>query len=117
MPAWNKDLDPASNVGRIWGVLHEPYIVSLTGRRITMAQFCNNLELDRKKPVWDETGLNGKYYIGFRYAREEVPPDIEVNAPQLNIALQEDLGLRLEKRTGAVQELVIDHNETAPTQN
>jgi uncharacterized protein (TIGR03435 family) len=118
MPAWNKDIpDLSANDGRIWGILREPYVVSLTARRITMAQLCGDLELDRKKPVWDETGLNGKYCVALRYAVEETPSEIEVNAPPLNTALQMELGLKLEKRSGTVQVLVIDHNETAPAEN
>jgi len=117
MPNWNKDLAPAGDDGRIWGILHEPYVVSLTGRRITMSQFCSDLELDRKKPVWDETGLKGKYYIAFRYSVENAPLDVEVSAPLLDAALQENLGLKIEKRSGTVQVLVIDHIEKVPTGN
>ncbi len=117
MPDWNGGLDRAGDDGRIWGIIRDPYVVSLTGRRVTMSQFCSDLELDRKKPVWDETGLKGKYYIAFRYSMENVPLDVEVAAPRLDAALQENLGLKLEKRSGTVQVLVIDHIEKVPTAN
>jgi len=117
MPDWNKDLDPAGSDGQVWGILREAYIVSLTGRRISMAQLCENLERSLGTTVWDQTGLKGNYYIAFRYAMDEVPMDVDVDAPPLNAALQENLGLKIEKRKGPVQVVVIDHIERTPTEN
>ncbi|HUP04924.1 MAG TPA: TIGR03435 family protein [Bryobacteraceae bacterium] len=117
MPDWNQDLDPASNDGRIWGVAREAYVVSMTGRRISMAQLCDRLEGSQHAIFWGRTGLNGKYYIAFRYANPSAPPDQEVDAPPLNAALQESLGLKIEKSRGPAQVLVIDHMEKTPTEN
>jgi uncharacterized protein (TIGR03435 family) len=59
--------------------------------------------------------MKGNYYIAFRYAREDAPMDAD--APPLNAALQESLGLKIEKRKGPAEMLVIDHIEKEPTEN
>jgi uncharacterized protein (TIGR03435 family) len=115
MPESEKGSNPVTAEGAIWGHLAEPNIVSLTGRRITMMQFCGYLETDLDKPVWDETGLRDKYYIAFRFATENAP--IDVDAPPLNNALQQSLGLKLEKRKGPASAVVIDHIESVPSAN
>ena len=65
-----------------------------------MAQLCANLERSLGKVVWDETGLKGNYYVSFRYALDDVPADVSVDAPPLNAALLENLGLQITKRKG-----------------
>jgi uncharacterized protein (TIGR03435 family) len=59
-------------------------------------------ELDR--PVVDETGLTGNYEwsIKYRGARQEI------DAPLLEDAVRQNLGLRLVPKTGAYEVLVID---------
>jgi uncharacterized protein (TIGR03435 family) len=64
--------------------------------------------------VTDGTGLSGKYYLGFEFAQEKHPPDVDL--PTIFPALQ-DLGLKLERRKGPVEVLVADHVEKAPTEN
>ena len=63
-------------------------------------------------PVVDRTGLTGTYDLNVLY----VPDDRRLNAetesgPSLAAALQEELGLKLEKGKGPVEVLVIDHLE------
>jgi uncharacterized protein (TIGR03435 family) len=70
-----------------------------------------------QSPVTDHTGLTGKYDLDVLYLPEgrkleaDAPP-----APLLVDAVQESLGLKLEKVKGPVDVLVIDHLEK-PSQN
>ena len=82
-----------------------------------MDQLRESLERSRQSMVWDETGLKGKYFIAFRYAAPNAPVDADVDAPPLDAALQENLGLKLEKRKGPVQFVVIDRMEKTPIEN
>ena len=74
--------------------------------------------LDR--PVFDETGLKGKYNFSLAWAErrrkgatgEAVSPD----APSIFTALQERLGLKLESRKAPVEMFVVDRLER-PSEN
>jgi uncharacterized protein (TIGR03435 family) len=72
--------------------------------------------------VVDETGLTGGYTINVRDtpqpglsaappAAGTEPAPIDPNAPDIFIALEEQLGLKLESRRGEMKVLVIDHIE------
>jgi len=117
LPDWAKGSDPGASDGQVWGVLQEAHVVSLTGRKISMAQLCANLERSLGAAVWDETGLKGSYYVAFRYALDDVPAEVSVDAPPLNAALRENLGLQIAKRNGPARYVVIDHIEKTPTEN
>ncbi len=74
-------------------------------------------------PMTDATGLTGKYdYTIFLSqsangaALRGVPLD-EPDGPSIFDAVQQQLGLKLEKRKGPVQMLVVDHVEKKPTEN
>lgn len=74
------------------------------------------------RPVADKTGLTGKYDFVLSYHRiRESEGDTDANsdphiAPPLEIAVQDQLGLKLEPAKGPVTKLVIDHLEK-PTEN
>jgi uncharacterized protein (TIGR03435 family) len=103
------------------------------------SQLSNRFE----RPVIDETGLKGKYDLKLRYDPLSVPggrvgpimmkdgpgpgpaggdpanrivPDGDP-PPTIFVALQEQLGLKLEARKGPVELLVIDSVERTPTEN
>jgi uncharacterized protein (TIGR03435 family) len=88
----------------------EAGVVAVTGRRATIAQLAENLQRSTGVPVWDRTGLTGLYDFTFRYARES-SADLDTDAPSLGAALQQGLGLRMEKRRGPVETLVVDQIE------
>jgi uncharacterized protein (TIGR03435 family) len=115
MPAWmGKQVAEASLDGRVVATAPSAGVVAITGRRVTMTQLAAALERHAGAFVTDETGLTGKYYFDFEFAKEDHPP--EVDLPTIFPALQ-DLGLKLEKRKGPVEVLVVDHVEKAPTEN
>ena len=70
-----------------------------------------------QSPVIDHTGLTGKYDLNVLYLPDnrkleaDAPP-----APLLEDAVQENLGLKLQKVKGSVEVLVIDHLEK-PSEN
>jgi uncharacterized protein (TIGR03435 family) len=65
--------------------------------------------------VLDQTGLTGKYYFGFRFQSVSRPSD-QADSPSIFSAVQDELGLRLDKQKGPVEMLVVDHLEK-PSEN
>jgi uncharacterized protein (TIGR03435 family) len=115
IPTWmGKSVPESSLDGRVVATLPAAGVVAITGRRVTMAQLAAALERHLGAFVTDDTGLSGKYYLGFEFAKEDRPQDVDI--PTIFPALQE-LGLKLEKRKGPVEVLVVDHVEKAPTGN
>jgi uncharacterized protein (TIGR03435 family) len=116
MPEWVRDASPALKAQTyIAATLPEPGVMAITGRRASISQLAETLQRVTGMPVWDRTGLSGNYYFGFRYT-QEVAVDVVTDVPPLATALRESLGLKLEKRKGPVETLVIDHVEE-PSEN
>ena len=70
-----------------------------------------------RAPVVDRTGLTGTYDLNVRFMPEDRKTDPDyTTVPALPEALQETLGLKLEKGKGPVEVLVIDHIEK-PSEN
>ena len=100
-------------------------IINGTGR--TIAQLVPTLADLVGRPVIDKTGLTGPYDFRMKYAPEPgrvagplgalaqapgaPPPPIDPDAPSLAVALQEQLGLKLEGVRGPVEIVVIDKLE------
>jgi uncharacterized protein (TIGR03435 family) len=116
MPEWVKDTSPALRAeSYISATMPEAGVIAITGRRVSMAQLVETLQRSLGMPVWDRTGLSGNYYFAFRYT-QVFRPDLETDAPSLATALQDNLGLKLEKQRGPVETLVVDSIE-APSEN
>jgi uncharacterized protein (TIGR03435 family) len=88
----------------------------LRARASPVAVFADLLAKAADRPVVDMTGLTGLYDFELRYtpALSATEPD---EGATLGTALQEQLGLRLEKRDMPMEILVIDHADRVPTQN
>jgi uncharacterized protein (TIGR03435 family) len=94
----------------------------LPARDATMAEFASVMQrgpVDR--PIVDRTGLTGRYDFSLDFAPDEGAffgmmatrpplPDDEAK-PNLFVAVQQQLGLRLEAARGPVETFVIDHAE------
>ena len=76
----------------------------LEATRMTMTELAAQFNLDR--PVVDRTGLTGVYSIRLRW-RGDNNPNPE-DGPLLFTALEDQLGLKLERSSGTLEILVID---------
>ena len=67
------------------------------------------------EPVVDNTGLVGRWDITLDFLPErdgpspDQQPDSDIGGPTFTAALEKQLGLRLKKSSGPVEELIIDH--------
>src|SRR5262245_40511914 len=92
-----------------------PTIVRLPARYVTMSEFASILQRSPlERPVVDQTGLVGRYDFDLEFAPDErlwggiLKRPENTDKPDLFKAIQEQIGLRLEATTGAVDTIVID---------
>jgi uncharacterized protein (TIGR03435 family) len=97
---------------------------SFTGTCISMESFAEFLSWHSDLPVLDMTGLKGYYDLKLHWVPEERRPASSDKAaaeapsgPTLAIAIEEQLGLKLERRKAPIEILVIDHVDPVPTEN
>ncbi len=114
MPEWFGKFEAKALDGQVMATMEGKGVGALTGRRVSMAQLAASLQRVQRAFVHDETGVAGTYYFGVKFARDNGPEDSDL--PPLAVAIQE-LGLRLEKRKGPVEMLMIDHIERSPSEN
>jgi uncharacterized protein (TIGR03435 family) len=89
------------------GVEHtNPVWGSYSGSKITMAVLAQYLTTVVGTPVTDGTGLTGVYDVTLSF----------LSTPALPVALSDELGLRLDKRTMPVEMVVVDHVENLALQ-
>ncbi len=93
---------------------------SLRGRvhlqSATIATFVDRLMRTLEKPVVNETGLAGLYNFDLTFAAD-VTQSSEEAPPGLSDALQQQLGLKLDKRELQIEVLVVDRADKVPAQN
>jgi uncharacterized protein (TIGR03435 family) len=80
--------------------------------RATSAKIAQTLESLAGCPVEDQTGLDGIYSFTLRWAMDETRP-----GPTIFAAVEDDLGLKLNRITRQLDLMVIDHAEKLPTSN
>jgi len=90
--------------------------VRLSAAGITISRLVQLLDVYVDHPLVDKTGLSGTFDFEFEFLPPTAPPDAAGDAPSLAAALRDRLGLRLEKTTGPVETVVIEHAER-PTEN
>jgi uncharacterized protein (TIGR03435 family) len=88
---------------------------ALIGRRVTIQQLADALAGYVRGPVADNTGLQGNFDLDLNFSSDTPGPNEEL--PSIFTALQDQLGLKLQKQTAAVEVLVVDHMERKPTPN
>jgi len=98
-----------------------------TGSCVTMTAFADFLARRMELPVLDETGLKGYYDLTLEWVPEPRQPGdgrgdapIETDLPKgapLPIAIEEQLGLRLQTRKAPLDVLVVDHAERVAVEN
>ena len=97
----------------------------LTGTQVSAAMLANVLSGQLGRWVKDETRLEGVFDFTLEWqpdapsaAPDGVPGPADLRpGSSLFTAIQEQLGLKLEARNGPAEVLVIDHIESAPTEN
>ena len=93
----------------------------------TLDEFSKLLRVVVGRPVIDKTGITGRYDIRVKFSREGTelaaihligpsPASDPTGPPSIFVALEEQLGLRLDSAKGPVEMLVIDHIER-PSEN
>lgn len=82
----------------------------LLGKSASMERLVYALSGRLRAPVVDRTGLTGPFDYDVVFSREDVPSDTG-GPPALATALQEKMGLRLEKTRSQVDIIVVDHVE------
>jgi uncharacterized protein (TIGR03435 family) len=121
---WQSGAKPLSVRGRLVpdGVVgnfssrEDPY--HIVGRKVSMAKLASYLSLMLRTPVTDETELPGSFDFEVIWGsspdgnRPVGPPE----PSEVSAALQEQLGLRLERAKRPIDVLVVDHFEK-PTAN
>jgi len=96
--------------------------VKLRVRRsgITLEALATALALNVDRPVVDQTALGGRFDVEYSFTPQPPTPGVESafgpEAPPLFVALEEQLGLKLESRRLTVPVLVIDSIDR-PTEN
>jgi uncharacterized protein (TIGR03435 family) len=104
---------------------------TMTGKAVPITNLVRNLSMNLRRSVVDKTGLTGKYDFTLRFAPDmsmavQTPPPggaidgaspigtaSDSTAPTLVVAIQEQLGLKLESTKGPVEIIVINHVEKA----
>jgi uncharacterized protein (TIGR03435 family) len=116
MPEYAEGKPPAPFEGRVFVSMEGKGTSTLTGRGVSTAQLAETLSATLGTVVLDQTGMTGNYYFGFKFLSVQNNPSDEVEGSTIFSALQDELGLRLEKQKAPVEILVIDHFEP-PSKN
>jgi uncharacterized protein (TIGR03435 family) len=84
----------------------------------SMAGLAALLSVQAGRPVLDDTGMTGTYDIVLRWFLDTTPGSASPPAgPTLMDAVREQLGLVLVPKHRAIDVIVVDHLNRAPTQN
>ncbi len=79
----------------------------IAGTNASMQLLATRLTAYLRRPVLNQTGLNGAFDFQFEYAADDNQPDVIASI----FASIQGLGLKLEAAKGPVETLVIDHAE------
>lgn len=115
-----KPYDAAEAKGKSFGIRPGDHGTKIESWDLTMKAFAQILAGQVQSPVTDETGLEGSFRFTLEYSPEDLRQREPGEAPSdpgpasIYQAIQEQLGLRLDKRKGPVDVMVIDHAEKPP---
>lgn len=101
--------------------------VSVTARRTSMAQFADIISRPLQSPVIDKTGLKGNFDFGIDLTRQiPVDPNGKLSPDSVPVsdretivilAIQQQLGLKLEPKKAPIEVIIIDRAEKLPAEN
>src|SRR6185312_6424878 len=83
----------------------------LSAKKMQMSQLALILGDQMDRPVVDFTGIRGVFDVTLDWSPESAEPVASDTKPSLALALQEQLGLKLEPRKSPVDVLVVDRAE------
>jgi uncharacterized protein (TIGR03435 family) len=89
------------------------------GNEMTIADLAQMLSRQLNRPIQDATGITAPIDFSLRWMPDPQPgtPDPPDPGPSIFTAIQEQLGLKLERRSVPVKVLVIDSLEKLPVEN
>src|SRR5262249_3290113 len=89
----------------------DPY--HIVGRKVSMAKLASYLSLMLRTPVTDETELSGTFNFELIWGSrpDSDRPPVTAEPSEVSAALQEQLGLRLERAKLRIDVLAVDHCE------
>ncbi len=85
-------------------------VIAIKARCVSISQLAENPQRLIGMPIWDNSGLTGEFNFTFRF-KELNSGELDTDAPSLVTALEQNFGLKLTKRKGLIETLVIDHAE------
>jgi len=98
-----------------------PSHVRLSGQKVSLALLAAHLGQmgGFSRPILDQTNLTGTYDLTLDWGPDSDTEPMDSNSRQtyLQRALQDQLGLKLERRTAPVTILLIDHINQQPSDN
>jgi uncharacterized protein (TIGR03435 family) len=86
----------------------------IVGQQMPMSVLMSLLSRFENQLFVDQTGLTGRYQIKLEWVPENDPTR---NGPSLSEALEEQLGLRMERRRAPLDVIVVERAERIPTDN
>jgi uncharacterized protein (TIGR03435 family) len=92
----------------------------LTARKVSMARLADFLARPRSglgRPVIDKTDLEGAFDFTLDWTPDSDAQTSETAPLSIFVALQEQLGLKLESQKGPVEVLIVDRVEKIPVEN
>jgi uncharacterized protein (TIGR03435 family) len=91
----------------------------ISARGQSLSALLRSLRPLLKEPVHDKTGLTGKYDFNLTFVAPNgaVSADQSERAPNLFVALEDQLGLKLVAKKLTIDVMVIDHIEKSPMEN
>jgi uncharacterized protein (TIGR03435 family) len=93
----------------------------LTAKSQPMSALVDMLSREFRMPILDKTGLAGRFDFMLEFAPQPpgalTPDSTDESGPNLLTAVQQQLGLKLERRKIPLDVLVIDRADKVPTEN
>lgn len=117
MPDYLRGKSPEAFEGRIFTSIEGKNTSAITGRGVSATKLADEISEALGVFVEDRTGLTESYYFGFRFRSEDSFAAANVDVPTVFAAVQEELGLKLEKHRGPAEFLVVDRIDKIPSEN
>ena len=105
-----------------WNTVSGGYVVSrIRGQQWPVSGLAELLRTTQPRPVVDKTGLTGNYDLAFEFSTElpngTANGSTPADAPDLNTALREQLGLQVIARKLPFKVVVVERFNRLPTEN